>query len=904
MTHAHHHDALHVLADVVARDGGASAPADGPDVDEVVLTQPPEVSDGGTSTTASGAMPPDADGDPPTTTTAAAAEEASDPPPPPKRKSKLKKSARRSPPRKSVLEGLSSEAGVDAGRGEGRRTSPRSKAHAGGRASPSAASSSASSSPAPDLAVGTRVEVYWPDDDVYYPGSVTARPGGSHHEILYDDGESEVVDLSTEKFRVLEPPGGAASSPPPSSEAAIEAVGGLTRTLEGLVRRRKEGQKGGKRKGGQGDDYLAEQILAVLCDLAQRDDVDYRVLVVTQVGKVVGKLAKKPKKKKKDGTSDATGGMIADAATPLLLKWKAIDQSTPAKAKAAVRKEVAAAANADGGGKRAGEARKTAVAAPATPAPRDRRNKGDDNDAIDLTDSPSPSKVQSDARRPPPSSGRRRGSSAAAKVTPASVRGTVGPADGGADGGTGSPPSPPELEISSSLKENDGASPGRKPKRKDRAADAAAAAPLKPRQLQAEQEAKPTSDAEPAKQKKDPAPSKQTKKSSDAKPVAKPPVKRKKEPIPAKQAKQSRDSQPAANPPGKKRKESADAKSAARPNDAQPDPAAKPAAAATAPASKKRKKRSFHDEILYVMLTTCKPYTLKSLAKATNTTVEALNHAMLSFLDKRLVICKEFPSKNGNREPKKLYWANPMSAAEVEAGGDGKKGKKGGAGGGGVVAREFSKLLSAPAEVEEARELLRRMEGRRRALQEELTPLLAIPTMTQLDDGIAAEERKLREAQDEVAAVKERVANASKRTAEAPGPGRGAGYNPYNPANRFRKPPIAPQSPRTLKRRINHMLGEYKARKRKCMDFVEELSDAMEKKTKDVLGDKVLGLDTDELEWGQYKDGTTGKVYGMARPKMRRGLLGGRIGGPGGSRGANDDGSEGIVKIPAKYKDV
>jgi len=59
---------------------------------------------------------------------------------------------------------------------------------------------------------------------------------------------------------------------------------------------------------------------------------------------------------------------------------------------------------------------------------------------------------------------------------------------------------------------------------------------------------------------------------------------------------------------------------------------------------RKKKKKSFNDQILYTMLTSCKPYTLKSLAKATDTTVETLRHAMLSFVDKKLVLTKEFPS--------------------------------------------------------------------------------------------------------------------------------------------------------------------------------------------------------------------------------------------------------------------
>ena len=75
-----------------------------------------------------------------------------------------------------------------------------------------------------------------------------------------------------------------------------------------------------------------------------------------------------------------------------------------------------------------------------------------------------------------------------------------------------------------------------------------------------------------------------------------------------------------------------------------------------------KEKRSFHDQVLYTMLISSRPYTLKSLAKACYTTSEALNHPMLSFLDEQLVICKESPSKKGE---KKLYRTNPMSTSEM-----------------------------------------------------------------------------------------------------------------------------------------------------------------------------------------------------------------------------------------------
>ena len=337
-------------------------------------------------------------------------------------------------------------------------------------------------------------------------------------------------------------------------------------------------------------------------------------------------------------------------------------------------------------------------------------------------------------------------------------------------------------------------------------------------------------------------------------------------------------------------------------------PGSSTAASSIAPAKeppKKKKKRNFNDQILYRMLTTCKPYTLKSLAKEANTTVEALRHVMLSFLDKKVVICKEFPSKkDSSREPKKLYWASPLSLSEVESGsvvGSG-KGKKGG---GGAVMKELSKLLSSSEEINETRQERQQLEQQLRAIHAELTPLLAIPTMKELDDQISAEEQKLQSIQKEIQAVKDRMTDAVKPAASAPGRTNIGGYGggaAYYPANRFKKAPTKPQSPTTLKRKINHMLGEYKTRKRKCVDFVGELSDAMEKKIKDVVGDKVLMLDTDEMEWGCYEDCTTGKVYGT-KPKAKQ------MKGPLVSRkkaGLVDGQSDGpsIVKIPAKYQDV
>lgn len=237
-----------------------------------------------------------------------------------------------------------------------------------------------------------------------------------------------------------------------------------------------------------------------------------------------------------------------------------------------------------------------------------------------------------------------------------------------------------------------------------------------------------------------------------------------------------------------------------------------------------------------------------------------------------------------------------MTIDEISASSMANKGKGGG------VANQLSKLLSTTDEIEESIKTRQQLDQQQRAIQAELKPLLAIPTMKQLEDENKVEEEKLALLQKEIEAVKDRIANPSKVTSSSVPSRMSSGYSSasYYPANRFQQPKPKPQDKTTLKRKINHMLGEYKARKRKCMDFVDMMADAMEKRPKDVMGEKVLDLETDEQEWGMYQvlteDGT-GKIYGT-KPKSnaKRGLLGKK-------NGNNDVDEVPIVKIPAKYKD-
>lgn len=52
--------------------------------------------------------------------------------------------------------------------------------------------------------MGTRLTVFWPDDQAWYPGTVTGQhPTDPATTVLYDDGDCEVLDLSSERFELL-----------------------------------------------------------------------------------------------------------------------------------------------------------------------------------------------------------------------------------------------------------------------------------------------------------------------------------------------------------------------------------------------------------------------------------------------------------------------------------------------------------------------------------------------------------------------------------------------------------------------------------------------------------------------------------------------------------------------------
>jgi hypothetical protein len=75
--------------------------------------------------------------------------------------------------------------------------------------------------PAPNYAqtvqVGTKLSVYWPKDDQYYPGTVTSINRRGFFKVTYDDGQEETLDLNKEVYRVSASPPPTPTSPPNSA---------------------------------------------------------------------------------------------------------------------------------------------------------------------------------------------------------------------------------------------------------------------------------------------------------------------------------------------------------------------------------------------------------------------------------------------------------------------------------------------------------------------------------------------------------------------------------------------------------------------------------------------------------------------------------------------------------------
>ena len=240
----------------------------------------------------------------------------------------------------------------------------------------------------------------------------------------------------------------------------------------------------------------------------------------------------------------------------------------------------------------------------------------------------------------------------------------------------------------------------------------------------------------------------------------------------------------------------------------EPVATAKSASESSAPKKKKRKKLSFQDQVLQHMFLSYKPFTLKTLAAELKTTESSLNFLMLSLLDKGIVTKKEFTSPKGRT--KELYWANY-----------------------GVKTKEVAVCLPTQQEMETTERYHKKLSSEVASLNKLLSEITQGPTNQELTEQVKKEEADLVSLRKRLHEMKNRIRDSktAKKSTSLGGP--------VKTAAQLAKE----RCPRRLKIRINRMREEWKKRKEKCVDLIEQLADGMEKKPKDIL--KLLDLEMD-----------------------------------------------------------
>ena len=203
---------------------------------------------------------------------------------------------------------------------------------------------------------------------------------------------------------------------------------------------------------------------------------------------------------------------------------------------------------------------------------------------------------------------------------------------------------------------------------------------------------------------------------------------------------------------------------------------------------RKKKKKTFQDQVYDHMWKSMKPMTLKSMAQTFRTSDTALHHLMLSLTDKGMVIEKKTKKKS-------IFWANT----------DYKNPSK-----------NSSTEECTEVERQQAKEDLGKYSMIYNNLENQLSKLLKEATNEELVDKIRQSQQNLEKVQQSIQQTKERIDSHNKEK----------------------------QSRKKLGTKFNTMRKEWKNRKEKCIDFCYNLSDAMEKKPKDIF--KLIDIETDE----------------------------------------------------------
>lgn len=219
----------------------------------------------------------------------------------------------------------------------------------------------------------------------------------------------------------------------------------------------------------------------------------------------------------------------------------------------------------------------------------------------------------------------------------------------------------------------------------------------------------------------------------------------------------------------------------------------------------KKKKTTFQDQVLQHLLNSMKPFTLKTLAADLKTTDVALHNLMLSLVDKRIIHRKEFNSNKGGdgekqKRTREIYWIDVDRATQV---------------------LQASSLTGIHSYSERDRQ--KAMDEKSRLLSEEAMirkEILDLVNVVPID----AIRKKVEEEEQAVKSLKYRLDEIKNQ-------------------QKSNKAVMKKQCPKTMQKKIVTLKNEWKKRKQQCMDFVENIADAMEKKKKDVIKDLQLELD-------------------------------------------------------------
>lgn len=226
------------------------------------------------------------------------------------------------------------------------------------------------------------------------------------------------------------------------------------------------------------------------------------------------------------------------------------------------------------------------------------------------------------------------------------------------------------------------------------------------------------------------------------------------------------------------------------------------------PANKKRKKMTFQDQVFQHMMLAYKPFSLKSLANELKSTENALHHLMLSLVDKCLVIKKEF-TKTKSGSCKTLYWVNYDAKNRPE----------------------LRDALATPEELQATRTEYETLMAASSNVDAQLAEAVKEPSNADLEMQVQQNVGDLEALRQRIQDIKDRITQQQRAKQKQ---------------ERLLHRHAAPKEtcPRRIKIRINRMRAEWKQRRDKCRDFIEQLADGMEKKPKEVI--KLLDLETDE----------------------------------------------------------